>query len=109
MPLDPRTLPEDIFRLLDDETTHDVSEENVEWAGEIFKTLLRTRMQKREVKRGEAVLRFSALGKKDRQLWYMANMPEVGEKMPGKQNFKFLYGDVLEVPTQCDQIDDKSR
>lgn len=94
---DPSTLPEDIFNLLDDENDHEVSEENVEWAGEVFKDLLRRRLQKREIKKGEEVLRFSALGKQDRQLWYQANMPEKAEKMHGKQNFKFLYGDVLEV------------
>lgn len=94
---DPSTLPQDIYDILQDGTDHEVSEENVEWAGEVFKDLLRTRPQKREIKRGEDVLRFSALGKPDRQLWYQANMPEVAEKMPGKQNFKFLYGDVLEV------------
>jgi hypothetical protein len=95
--LDPATLPEDIYRLLDDANDHEVSEENVEWAGEAFKDLLRSRLQKRQEKRGEEVLRFSALGKKDRQIWYQANMPEAAEKMHGKQNFKFLYGDVLEI------------
>ena len=95
--LDPSTLPEDIFSILADENDHEVSEENVQWAGEVFKDLLRTRLKKRVVKKGEEVLRFSALGKKDRQLWYQANMPETAEKMPGKQNFKFLYGDAIEV------------
>jgi hypothetical protein len=95
--MDPSSLPEDIYRLLSSETDHEVSEENVEWAGEVFKDLLRTRLMKREEKRGEGVLRFSALGKKDRQLWYAANKPETAEKLPGKMGFKFLYGDVLEV------------
>lgn len=94
---DPRTIPEDIYALLADGHDHEVSEENVEWAGEIFKNLLRSRLRKREVKTGEGVLRFSSLGKKDRQLWYQAHMPEVAEKMPGKQNFKFLYGDMIEL------------
>jgi hypothetical protein len=94
---DPATLPEDIYRVLDSASNHEVSEENVEWAGEVFKSLLRSRLQKREEKKGEDVLRFSALGKKDRQIWYDANMPEVSEKLPGKMSFKFLYGDVLEV------------
>jgi hypothetical protein len=76
---------------------HEVSEDNVEWAGEVFKDLLRSRLTKREEKRGEDVLRFSALGKKDRQIWYDANMPEAAEKLPGKMGFKFLYGDVLEI------------
>lgn len=95
--MDPATLPEDIYRLLNDETNHEVSEENVEWAGEVFKNLLRSRLTKREQKKGEDVLRFSALGKKDRQIWYDANMPEAAEKLPGKMNFKFLYGDTIEV------------
>jgi hypothetical protein len=94
---DPSTLPEDIYSVLDSANDHEVSEENVEWAGEVFKQLLRTRLQKRQETSGEDVLRFSALGKKDRQLWYEANMPETAEKLPGKQQFKFLYGDVLEV------------
>lgn len=94
---DPSTIPEDIYKLLDDSTHHEVSEENVQWAGEAFKDLLRTRLTKREVKTGEGVLRFSSLGKQDRQLWYLANKPEAAEKMHGKQNFKFLYGDAIEV------------
>lgn len=94
---EPSTLAEDIYHVLADETDHEVSEENVVWAGEVFKDLLRTRLKKRVVKKGEEVLRFSALGKQDRQIWYQANMPEAAEKMPGKQNFKFLYGDAIEV------------
>lgn len=93
----PDTIPEDIYALLDDDNHHVVNEENVEWAGEVFKNILRTRLERRVVKTGEDVLRFSALGKPDRMMWYQANTPEDGEKMGGKQNFKFLYGDVLEI------------
>ncbi len=95
--MDPATIPEDIYSILADESDHIVSEDNVEWAGEIFKDLLRSRLLKREEKSGEEVLRFSALGKKDRQIWYQANKPETREKLPGKTKFKFLYGDVIEV------------
>jgi hypothetical protein len=94
---DPRTLPEDIYALFDSARDHEVSEANVDWAGEVFKDILRSRLMKREEKKGEEVLRFSALGKKDRQIWYDANMPEASEKLPGKMGFKFLYGDVLEI------------
>jgi hypothetical protein len=94
---DPASLPEDIYRLFLSDADHEVSEENVEWAGEVLKDLLRSRLKKREEKKGEEVLRFSALGKKDRQIWYDANMPEASEKLPGKMGFKFLYGDVLEL------------
>lgn len=58
--------------------------------------LLRTRLSKR--KEGE-VIRFSSLGKKDRQLWYQANMPEVAEKFSGRTLFKFMFGDCVEVLT----------
>lgn len=95
--MDPKTLPEDIFKLLDSETDHEVSEENVQWAGEVFKDILRSRFRKREPRRGEKAIVFSSLGKPDRQTWYAANMPEHAEKMTGKQNFKFLYGDAIEV------------
>lgn len=95
--LDPATLPEDIYRLFASDADHEVSEDNVEWAGEVLKDLLRSRLKKREEKKGEEVLRFSALGKKDRQIWYDANMPEASEQLPGKMGFKFLYGDVLEL------------
>lgn len=94
---DPRTLPEDIYALFDQDLDHEVSEENVAWAGEVFKDLLRSRLKKREERTGEDVLRFSALGKKDRQLWYEANDAEGAEKLSGKMGFKFLYGDVLEI------------
>lgn len=94
---DPTTLPEDIYSLLADGTDHTASEENLEWAGEVFKNLLRTRLTKRAEKRGEDALRMSSLGKPDRQIWYAANKPEVAEVMPGKQNFKFLYGDCIEL------------
>lgn len=43
-------------------------------------------------------LRFSSLGRPDRQLWFMAH-PEEGsqEKVTAKTYFKFLYGDVIEA------------
>ncbi len=94
---DPSTIAEDIYHVLHEDTYHEASEENVQLAGEAFKDLLRQRLTKRHEVKGEDVLRFSALGKKDRQLWYAANKPEVGEKLGGKQQFKFLYGDVIEV------------
>lgn len=95
--MSPETIPEDIYKLLDDDNHHEANEENVQWAGEAFKALLRERLTKREEKSGEDVLRFSALGKQDRQLWYDANDSEGAEKMGGKQNFKFLYGDCIEL------------
>lgn len=95
--MDPSTLPEDIYGVLDERNDHEVSEDNVEWAGEVFKALLRTRLTKREKRRGEKAIYFSSLGKQDRQIWYAANKPECAEALLPKQSFKFLYGDVLEI------------
>lgn len=90
------TLVDDIYALLDGDCDHEPNEENVEAAGELLKEVLRSRFRSRQPKTGEAVLRFSSIGKKDRQLWYEARgFPR--EKMPPKTYLKFLYGDLLEI------------
>jgi hypothetical protein len=94
---DPRSLPEDIYAILKTSTDHVVSEDNVQWAGEAFKDLLRSRFTEQKAKTGEEVLRFSSLGKKDRQIWYAANSSETAEELSPKTLFKFLYGDVIEI------------
>jgi hypothetical protein len=94
---DPRSLPEDIYAVLKSSTDHVVSEDNVQWAGEAFKDLLRSRFTEQKAKTGEEVLRFSSLGKKDRQIWYDANEPLPAEELSPPTMFKFLYGDVLEL------------
>lgn len=93
---DPSSLPEDIYRLLADGTDQ-VSEENIELAGNVFKEILRTRLAARPEVSGEDVLRFSSLGKKDRQLWYAANKPEAAEALPPKTKLNYLIGDVWEI------------
>jgi CRISPR/Cas system-associated exonuclease Cas4 (RecB family) len=90
------TLVDDIYALLDGDCDHEPTEENVEAAGELLKEVLRSRFRSRQPKTGEAVLRFSSIGKKERQLWYEAHgFPR--EKMPPKTYLKFLYGDLLEI------------
>lgn len=91
------SLVKDIYNVLDERNDHIVDEGNVQEAGELFKQVLRTRFTRREEKRGEDVLRFSSLGKRDRQLWYQANMPEKAEKLSPKTSFKFLFGDCIEI------------
>jgi hypothetical protein len=90
------TLVEDVYAILDGDNHHVPDEENVERAGELFKEVLRSRFQAREEKLGEEVLRFSSIGKKDRQLWY-ASRGTPREKLPPKTYLKFLYGDLIEV------------
>jgi hypothetical protein len=85
----------DIYHILDEDTSHEPSEENLDWIGEQVKSLLRTRLSSRE--RKAATLRFSSLGKPDRQLWYAQHQPEKAERLASKTYFKFLYGDLIEL------------
>lgn len=88
------TLVDDIYALFNDEEHHEPSEENLQALGKNIQELVRLRLARREDERSP--LRFSNLGRPDRQLWYQANKPEVGERMSAKTFFKFLYGDVIE-------------
>lgn len=85
----------DIYHLLDEDSHHEPSEENLDWIAENVKHLLRNRLSSRE--REAATLRFSSLGRPDRQLWYATHRPQEAERMLPKTYFKFLYGDMIEL------------
>lgn len=85
----------DIYHLLDEDSHHEPSEENLDWIAENVKHLLRNRLSSRE--REAATLRFSSLGRPDRQLWYATHRPSEAERMLPKTYFKFLYGDMIEL------------
>lgn len=85
----------DIYALLDEDSHHEPSEENLKWIGNAVQELLRSRLSARE--RAAATLRFSSLGRPDRQLWYQTHAPDKAERMLPKTYFKFLYGDVIEL------------
>lgn len=89
------TIPEDVYQLFDPNVDHTVSEENLEAFCENTKEILRSRLRAQE-DRGSP-LRFSALGKPNRQMWYEAH-PEEGmkEPMPPKAYLKFMYGAIIE-------------
>ncbi len=89
------TLPADIYSLFDPTKDHTVDEENIEWAAQQFKDLLRTRLKEREPLSDP--LRFSSMGRPDRQIWYMAQADKEPEPIQAKTYFKFLYGDVIEL------------
>lgn len=89
------TLVADIYSLFNEECHHEPSEENLEWIACSLKTLLRRKLSTRD--REAAALRFSSLGRPDRQIWYAANCPEKAEELSPKTYFKFLYGDVIEL------------
>jgi hypothetical protein len=88
------TLVEDIFTLFDENQHHEPSEENLKLLGQNIIDIMKLRLAKRDEDR--EALRFSSLGKKDRQLWYMEHAKDKAEPMSSKTFFKFLYGDLLE-------------
>ena len=90
------TLPEDVYNLFDPESDHIADEELLDEMCENLKEILRLRL-KASSRREGGVIRFSALGKKDRQLWMDAHPdPDNEEPMLPKVYLKFLYGDVIE-------------
>lgn len=91
------TLVDDIYSLFDPHKEHVCSEENLEEFCNDLKALLRSRLShKPDDKHGEEVLRFSTLGKPDRQVWYDSRPDGSEEALLPKTYYKFLYGDVIE-------------
>jgi hypothetical protein len=89
------TLVEDIYALFDPDQHHELNENNLEEFAQNLKQNLRQRFA--EYTAPESPLRFSALGKQNRQVWYEAHPVEGGkEPMLPKTYLKFLYGDILE-------------
>lgn len=88
------TLVDDIYHLFNDEHHHEPNEENLKQLGQNVMDIVRLRLAKRD--EGREALRFSSMGKKDRQLWYQHNLPNEGERLNAKTLFKFLYGDMIE-------------
>jgi hypothetical protein len=88
------TLVDDIYKLFDPTTNHNVDEHNLDKFASDVRDLLKRRLQASPERTGE--LRFSALGKKDRQLWYAAKGYK-GEDLLPQTYIKFLYGDLLEA------------
>ena len=88
------TLVEDIYTLFDPNKGHEPSEENLEEVANNIKELLRTRLALREDVRSP--LRFSALGRQNRQLWFDGHPDGEEEELTAKTYFKFLYGDIIE-------------
>lgn len=87
------TLVDDIYFLFDPKVSHHVNEDNLHAFGERIKDTVRRRLLERAESKDP--LRFSALGKPDRQIWYDAQDHETEELSP-QTYFKFLYGDIIE-------------
>lgn len=88
------TLVEDIYKLFDPNETHVANEDNLNEFTENLKDIFRRRLSEREERTG--ALRFSALGKPDRQVWFEAKGYDK-EEFTSKTYFKFLYGDIIEL------------
>lgn len=88
------TLVEDIYHLFNDEHHHEPKPENLLALGQGIIDIVKIRLASRDEAR--EALRFSSIGKPDRQLWYQHNLPDEGEKLNAKTLFKFLYGDMIE-------------
>lgn len=88
------TLPDDIYSLFDPETPHAPNEDNLSDFAENLKSLLRVRLGERQ--KQSSPLRFSSLGKPDRQIYFEANPDGNEEPLTSKTYFKFLYGDIIE-------------
>ena len=88
------TLVEDVYNLFNEEEHHEPNENNLAELGNNVVALVRQRLARRDDERDP--LRFSNLGRPDRQLWYQKNKPELAEKLSAKTFHKFLYGDVIE-------------
>ncbi len=87
-------LPRDIYALFNEKEDHVPSEANLEAFSENVKALLKTRLAARSQE--ARVLRFSALGKPDRQIWYDAHPDGSKEVLSGPTYLKFMYGDLIE-------------
>jgi hypothetical protein len=83
--------------LLSPETNHEASEEFLDELCQDFRSILRARLAARPP--SDSPLRFSALGKQDRQIWYDAHPDEAfpKEELRGPTLVKFLYGDLIEA------------
>jgi hypothetical protein len=88
------TLVEDIYGLFNEDEHHEPNEDNLQELGKNIVELVRRRLARKDDERDP--LRFSNLGRPERQLWYQANRPELAEGLSAKTFHKFLYGDMIE-------------
>ena len=90
------TLVEDVNALFDPEIDHEPNEDFLNEFTENLKQLLRTRLRSSPRRSGGGI-RFSSLGKPDRQI-YFDHHPDLSSEEPllPKTYLKFLYGDVIE-------------
>lgn len=90
------TLVEDVNSLFDPESDHEVNEEFLDGFCNNLKDIIRLRLKASSRREGGSI-RFSSLGKPDRQIWMDSRPdPSAEEPMRAETFLKFLYGDVIE-------------
>lgn len=90
------TLVEDVNELFNPDVDHEASEELLDQFCSNLKEIIRLRLRASSRREGGAI-RFSSLGKPDRQIWMDAHPePESEEPLRAETYLKFLYGDVIE-------------
>ncbi len=90
------SLVDDIYSLFDPAIDHKVEEANLDNLCENIKTLIRSRLAA-DTRDSSPALRFSSLGKPDRQLWFDTHPAEGSkEQMLPKTYLKFMYGAIIE-------------
>lgn len=89
------TLIEDVYELFNPDEHHEANEEFLEILCLNLKDILRDRLA---IQKNDRPIRFSGLGKPNRQIWYETHPDEDNppEKMQPKTYYKFLYGAVIE-------------
>jgi hypothetical protein len=91
-----QTLPKDIHQLFNPDSHHEASEELLDEFANNLKEILRVRLAGRERREGQGI-RFSSLGKPDRQVYFDHHPdPQREEELRPATYLKFLYGDVIE-------------
>lgn len=91
-----KDLPRDIYNLFDPDSDHEASEELLDEFANNLKEILRLRLRASSRREGGAI-RFSSLGKPNRQIWFDARPdPSIDEPLRPETYLKFLYGDVIE-------------
>jgi hypothetical protein len=90
-----QTLVPDIYDLFSPDKEHKVTQENLDEFANTIKELLRTRLSGRD--NNDPSLRFSSLGRPDRQIYLSTHRGDDKEALTPKTYFKFLYGDIIEA------------
>lgn len=89
-------LPDDIYELFNPDTHHEVNQDSLNLMLNNLKELINERLSKQE-ETSDRAIRFSALGKGNRQVWYDAHPePDQKERMSPQTYLKFMYGAIIE-------------